>query len=90
MFIEIVGECRDRPPLCRGECVAWILRLVKIGAEAEGQALDVMEINRPAGLRDIADLGLTLSKTKGLLARHVNATPKCPLVPHRQDVLFRM
>jgi hypothetical protein len=49
--------------------VAWILRLVKIGAEGEGQALDVMEINRPDDLRDIADLGLTLSETKGLLAR---------------------
>ena len=25
----------------------WILRLVKIGAEAEGQAVNVMEIDRP-------------------------------------------
>jgi hypothetical protein len=46
-----------------GERVAWILRLVKIGAEGEGRALDVMEINRPDDLGDIADLGLTLDET---------------------------
>jgi hypothetical protein len=27
--------------------VAWILRLVEIGAEGEGQDQDVMEIDRP-------------------------------------------
>jgi hypothetical protein len=48
--------------------VAWILRLVEIGAEGDGQAHDVMEINRPGDLGDIADLGLTLSETKRLLA----------------------
>jgi hypothetical protein len=49
--------------------VVWILRLVKIGADAEGQAVDVIEINRPNGLGDIADLGLTQAETKRLLAR---------------------
>jgi hypothetical protein len=49
--------------------VVWILKLVKIGAEAEGQAVDVMEINRPGDLGDMADLGLTLAETKRLLAR---------------------
>jgi hypothetical protein len=29
------------------ERVVWILRLVKIGAEAEGQAVDVMEMGLP-------------------------------------------
>ena len=48
--------------------VAWILRLVKIGAESEVQAQDVMEIDRPDDLGDISDLGLTLSETKRLLA----------------------
>jgi hypothetical protein len=48
--------------------VAWILRLVEIGAEGEGQAQDVLEIDRPGGLGDIAALGLTLSETKQLLA----------------------
>jgi hypothetical protein len=48
--------------------VAWILRLVEIGAEGEGKSQDVMEIDRPGGLGDIAALGLTLSETKQLLA----------------------
>jgi hypothetical protein len=48
-----------------GESVAWILRLVKIGTEGEGRSRDVIEIERPD---DIADLGLTLSETKRLLA----------------------
>jgi hypothetical protein len=48
--------------------VAWIIRLVKIGAEGEGRTLDVMEINRPDDLSDIADPGLTLDETKRLLA----------------------
>jgi hypothetical protein len=54
--------------------------LVKIGAEAEGQAVDVMEINRPDDLGDIADLGLTLAETKRLLARlqqHAARRPTC-------------
>jgi hypothetical protein len=51
-----------------GERVAWIVRLVKVGAEGEGRTLDVMEINRPDDLSDIADLGLTLDDTKRLLA----------------------
>ena len=50
------------------ERVAWIIRLVKIGAEGEGRTLDVMEINRPDDLSDIADLGLALDETKRLLA----------------------
>jgi len=48
--------------------VAWILRLVKTGAEGEGPCTDVMEINRPDDLADIANLGLTLSEAKRLLA----------------------
>jgi len=48
--------------------VAWILRLVKIGVEGEGPCTDVMEINRPGDLVDIANLGLTLSEAKRLLA----------------------
>jgi hypothetical protein len=48
--------------------VAWILRLVKTGAEGDGQSTDVMEINKPDGLSDIADLGLSLAEAKLLLA----------------------
>ena len=48
--------------------MAWIFRLVKVGAEGEGRSRDVMEIERPDNLTNIADLGLTLSETKRLLA----------------------
>jgi hypothetical protein len=42
--------------------------LVKIGTEGEGSCTDVMEINRPDDLGDLADLGLTLAEAKRLLA----------------------
>jgi hypothetical protein len=45
-----------------------MLRLVKTGAEGEGPGTDLMEISRPDGLGDIANLGLTLSEGKQLLA----------------------
>jgi hypothetical protein len=51
-----------------GERVAWILRLVKLGAAGEGPALDVVEINRPDDLGEIADLGMRLEETQRLLA----------------------
>ena len=49
--------------------MAWIPTLVKIGVEGEGPCTDIMEIQRPEDLRDIADLGLTLAEAKRLLAR---------------------
>jgi hypothetical protein len=70
--------------------VAWIVRVVKTGAEGEGQCTDVMEIIRPADLGDIADLGLTLADAKLLLAglqqaivteqsgNHAARRPACP------------
>jgi hypothetical protein len=48
--------------------VAWILRLVKVGADSENQSAYVMTINRPDDLGDIANLGLTLAEGKLLLA----------------------
>jgi hypothetical protein len=55
--------------------VSWILRLVKTGVEGERQATDVMEIDRPDDLGDIANLGerarergLSLPEAKQLLA----------------------
>ena len=48
--------------------MAWVLRLVEIGAEGERLCADVMEISRPDSLIDIADLGLTLAKAKLVLA----------------------
>ena len=64
--------------------------MVKTGAEGEGPCTDVMEINRPGSLRDIADLGLTLAEAKLLLASvqqeivaiqardHAARRPDCP------------
>ncbi len=48
--------------------MAWVLRLVEIGVQGEGPCADVVEISRPDGLVDIADLGLTLSEAKLVLA----------------------
>src|SRR3954449_7253519 len=62
-----VGYFRARS-LSEGGCVAWVLRLVEIGAEGEGRCADVVEISRPDGLVDIADLGLTLAEAKLVLA----------------------
>jgi hypothetical protein len=41
---------------------------MKTGAEGEYPGTDLMEIRRPDGLGSIADLGLTLSEVKLLLA----------------------
>jgi hypothetical protein len=54
--------------MIEGRSVAWILRLVKIGAEGDGPCTDVMEIKLPHDLGDLADLGLTLTEAKQLLA----------------------
>ena len=48
--------------------VAWILRLTEIDAEGVEQDTDVMEINLPGDLGDLAHLGLTLTEAKLLLA----------------------
>jgi hypothetical protein len=48
--------------------VAWIVRLVKTGADGEKQSVDVVTINRPDDLSDVANLGLTLAEGKLLLA----------------------
>jgi len=70
--------------------VALILKLVQTGAEGEDPGTDLMEISRPDGLGDIANLGLTLSEAKQLLANvqreiaaaqardHVVRRPGCP------------
>ena len=48
--------------------MAWIVRLVKTGADGEKQAIDVATIARPDDLVEIANLGLTLAERKRLLA----------------------
>ena len=44
-----------------------VLRLVETGAdrsETRGRGIDVLELDWPCNLRDIANLGLTLPKAK--------------------------
>ena len=48
--------------------MAWIVKLVSIGAEGEEHSTDVMRIARPDDLTDLAGLGLTLAEGKRLLA----------------------
>jgi hypothetical protein len=57
--------------------VGWILRLMEAGAAGDGRSTDVMEIAKPDDLRDIANLGRSLTEAKQVLAalqREVVAT----------------
>ena len=49
--------------------MGWVLRLAETGPEAAADSIDLIEIHRSCGLADIANLGLTLSEAKELLAR---------------------
>src|SRR4051794_39738484 len=51
-----VGYIRARS-LTEGGYVAWVLRLVEIGAEGEGSCADVVEISRPDGLGECSEIG---------------------------------
>ena len=48
--------------------MVWIVRLVQVGADGEAPFVDVMTINRPDDLDDIANLGLTVADGKRVLA----------------------
>ena len=48
--------------------MAWIVRLVSLGAEGEERSTDVLRIARSDDLADLASLGLTLAESKQLLA----------------------
>ena len=52
-----------------GPSMRWVLRLIETGMPSGVAGVDVMEISRPDGASNIADLGLTLSEAKQLLAR---------------------
>jgi hypothetical protein len=45
----------------------WVLRLIATGDDAGCLSTDLVEICRPGGLSDIANLGLTLPEAKQLL-----------------------
>jgi hypothetical protein len=47
----------------------WTLRLVGTGTDGQSRSFDVMLISRPDGLGEIANLGLTLTEAKLLLAQ---------------------
>ena len=48
--------------------MGWVLRLVETGVEGSSRSVDVMVIDRPGDLGDIAALGLTLAQGKRLVA----------------------
>jgi hypothetical protein len=47
----------------------WTLCLVGMGVDGQSRSLNVMAISRPDDLGDIANLGLTLSEGKLLVAQ---------------------
>ena len=47
----------------------WVLRLVGTRIDGQSISIDIVEIDRPDCLDDIADLGLTLGEGKQVLAR---------------------
>ena len=65
---ERTGDNLRRCFPCGVVRVAWILRLVEAGAGGDDRSTDVMEIAKPDGLRDIANLGLSLAEAKRVLA----------------------
>ena len=60
----------DKPGVSgpEGSSLGWVLRLAETGPDAAGESIDLIEIRRSSGLADIANLGLTLSEAKELLA----------------------
>jgi hypothetical protein len=49
--------------------MGWVLRLVESGIDGPPRSVEVMKINRPCDLGDLADLGLTHAQGRELLAR---------------------
>jgi hypothetical protein len=44
--------------------MGWLLRLVETGVDGQSRSFDVIEISRPDGLGEIANLGLMLAEGK--------------------------
>ena len=49
--------------------MGWVLRLVESGVEGSAGIVDVLEIDGPGDLRNLADLGLKLAQGKQLLSQ---------------------
>jgi hypothetical protein len=67
---DIVGiDMTGQEMLTWGSSMRWVLRLIEMGMPSGVVGVDVMEISRPDGASNIADLRLTLAESKQLLAR---------------------
>jgi hypothetical protein len=53
--------------------MGWVVRLVKTDGNVRSLGFDVLEINRPDDVGDVAQVGLTLAEGRMLLARVQNA-----------------
>jgi hypothetical protein len=62
----------------------WVLRLIATDDDARCLSTDLVEIRRPEGLGEIANLGLTLPEAKQLLARVQRAVVTRQADGHRQ------
>ena len=60
----------------------WVLRLIATEGDARCLSTDLIEICRPEGLGDIAELGLTLPEAKQLLASVQRAVVSAQAVSH--------
>ena len=59
--------------------VAWIVRLVQIGADGEERCADVVKVDRPDDLADIANLGLTFAgRSECWQASNRRSSPRKP------------
>src|ERR1700735_4221740 len=66
---DVTGtDMNGQEMLTWGPSMRWVLRLIETGMPSRVAGVDVMEISRPDGASNIADLGLTLSEAKQLLA----------------------
>ena len=61
----------------------WVLRLIATEGDARSLSTDLIEICRPEGLGDIAELGLTLPEAKQLLASVQRAVIAAQADSHR-------
>ena len=70
----------------------WVLRLIATGDDVRCLSTDLVEICRPEGLGDVANLGLTLAEAKRLLAdlERVGYLPRVWLAPHSVQELRRL
>jgi hypothetical protein len=93
-FIDMTGQ----EMLTWRSSMRWVLRLIETGMPSGVAGVDVTEISRPDRASNIADLGLTLSEAKQLLAHVQQAIvaaqagdlaarqPECPSCSGRCDV----